>query len=167
MDDGVYERIVMEQKDRLFGYSAMMLRDTAEAQDVAQEALVRLWQNRARVEPEGAHLWLRRTAHNLCIDRIRRRKTRKEVEEEPDTRHDHKPGPGQLAESSELGRLIEENLIEMGETDRAVILMREVQGMAYEEIAQALDMPLGTLKARLHRARHALRARLVRAGVTR
>ena len=69
MDDGVYERIVMEQKDRLFGYSTMMLRDTAEAQDVAQEALVRLWQNRTRVEPEGAHLWLRRTAHTRACSR--------------------------------------------------------------------------------------------------
>jgi RNA polymerase sigma-70 factor (ECF subfamily) len=54
----------------------------------------------------------------------------------------------------------------MAEQDRAVLVMREVQGLPYDEIAKSLDLPLGTLKARLHRARDRLRAKLIRVGVT-
>ncbi len=168
MDHEAFERVVREHKDRIYSYAARMLRGTAEAQDVAQEALVKLWQHRERVEGQTAHFWLRRTAHNLCIDKIRRRKASPEVSTElqeslsPDTRL----GPARLAEAAELGGRIEQELARLPERDRAVLLLREVQGLPYAEIAQILDVPLGTLKARLHRAREQLRTRLIRAGVT-
>jgi RNA polymerase sigma-70 factor (ECF subfamily) len=168
MTNEAFERAVWEYKDRVHAYAALMLRDPAEAQDAAQEALVRLWRNRDRVVPGGAKPWLMRTVHNLCIDRIRKRKVRCEVDggEQVDRRSDDNPGPGRLAESVELGRTIRRALAALPPEDRAVVLMREVQGMSYEEIAGALAVPLGTLKARLHRARDRLRARLVRIGVT-
>ena len=75
------------------------------------------------------------------------------------------PDAAQLTASGELGRAIKKALEGMQPQDRAVIVMREVQGLPYGEIAEALDMPLGTLKARLHRARDRLRAKLSRAGV--
>ena len=75
------------------------------------------------------------------------------------------PGPARLAESSELGAVIQKGLDTLAPLDRAVIVMREVQGLPYDDIAQALGLPLGTLKARLHRARERLRTRLTRAGV--
>lgn len=158
----------MEQKDRVFSYASMVLRDPTEAQDVAQEALVRLWKHRGRVDAPGAHLWLKRTAHNLCIDRLRQRKSRPEVGTEllETASPDPAPGPRQLAEAGELGRQLENALGALKPRDQAVLVLREVQGLPYGEIAQILGMPLGTLKARLHRAREQLRAKLVRAGVT-
>jgi RNA polymerase sigma-70 factor (ECF subfamily) len=62
--------------------------------------------------------------------------------------------------------VLERALGALPERDRAVIVLREVQGLPYNEIAEVLGVPLGTLKARLHRAREQLRAKLVRAGVT-
>lgn len=167
MDSKAYERVVREQKNRLFSYAARMLRHPAEAQDVAQEALVRLWRHRGQVDGQTAGFWLRRTTHNLCIDRLRRRRSSPEVDVElneaisPDDRH----GPDRLAASSELGGLIEEALGKLPAKDRAVLVLREVQGLPYAEIAEILGVPLGTLKARLHRARELLRTRLVRSGV--
>ena len=168
MDSEAYERVVMEQKDRLYGYAAMMLRDPAEAQDVAQETLIRLWQHRSRVEAETSSFWLRRTAHNLCIDKIRRRRSRPEVDSEDleTDSPDLGPDPRQLAQSGELGGLIGQALAKLPEAAREVLVLREVQGLAYDEIARMLDLPLGTLKARLHRAREQLRSRLIRQGVT-
>ncbi len=168
MDKVAYERVVRNEKDRIYSYATRMLRHSAEAQDVAQEALVKLWQHRSRVESDTAGFWLRRTAHNLCIDRIRRRKSRPEVQAEllETITADSRGGPERLAESSELGRLIETALGKLAPRDRAVVLLREVQGLPYAEIAGILEVPLGTLKARLHRARGQLRAKLVRAGVT-
>jgi RNA polymerase sigma-70 factor (ECF subfamily) len=168
MDNVAYERVVRDEKDRVYSYASRMLRHPADAQDVAQEALVKLWQHRSRVEDEGARFWLRRTAHNLCIDRIRRRRTRPEVDTElqENITADSRGGPERLAESSELGRLIETALGALQPRDRAVLILREVQGLPYAEIAGILEVPLGTLKARLHRAREQLRAKLVRAGVS-
>jgi RNA polymerase sigma-70 factor (ECF subfamily) len=169
MDNKAFENAVVTHKDRVHSYAAMMLRDAAEAQDVAQEALVRLWRFRGQVGEQGARPWLMRTAHNLCIDRIRRRKVRAEVEEGEavmERQTDDNPGPWQLAQAGELGRRIAEALRALPSQDRAVVVMREVQGLPYDEIAQALGLPLGTLKARLHRAREKLRNRLSRVGVT-
>ncbi len=168
MDIVAYERVVRDEKDRIYSYATRMLRHPAEAQDIAQEALVKLWQHRSRVEPDGARFWLRRTAHNLCIDRIRRRRSRPEVDTElqETITADSRGGPGRLAESAELGRLIEVALGQLPPRDRAVLVLREVQGLPYAEIAGILEVPLGTLKARLHRAREQLRTKLVRAGVS-
>ena len=169
MDIPGFEQAVMAHKDRVFAYARSMLKDPAEAQDVSQEALVRLWQHRDSVEESGTRPWLMRTAHNLCIDRLRKRKVRGEVDE-GDTvvalQHDHNPGPQQRAESDEIRDTIERVLGALPAMDRAVIVMREIQGLPYEEIASVLQLPLGTLKARLHRARDRLRGRLTRAGVT-
>jgi RNA polymerase sigma-70 factor (ECF subfamily) len=168
MDREAFERVVREQKDRAYAFAARMLHRPAEAQDVAQEAMVRLWQHRERVDGETARFWLRRTVHNLCIDRIRRRRANPEIDGElretisPDLR----AGPGRVAESAELGRLIERALARLPARDRAVLVLREVEGLPYAEIARILEVPLGTLKARLHRAREQLRARLIREGVT-
>lgn len=168
MEHAAFERAALEHKDRVHGYAAMMLRDPEEARDVAQEALVRLWQNWHKVDEPGRRTWLLRTTHNLCIDRLRKRKVRSEVGSPDDVlplQADDAPGPAQLAESDEAGRAITTALGQLSPEDRAVLVMREVQGLAYDEIAGALDVPMGTLKARLHRARERLRARLVRAGV--
>ena len=163
-----FEKAVMVHKDRVHAYAALMLGNAVEAQDVAQEAMIRLWQHRGRVNGQGARPWLMRTAHNLCIDSIRRRKVRSEVDEGDaviERQQGSAPDAAQLTESGELGRAIRKELEEMLPQDRAVIVMREIQGLPYGEIAEALDLPLGTLKARLHRARDRLRVKLSRAGV--
>jgi len=167
MEHDGFEQAAREHKDRIFSYAAMMLRDPEEARDVSQDALVRLWRNWSKVDDRGVRTWLLRTTHNLCIDRIRRRKVRSEVdgEEVIPMQPDEAPGPGQLAESGELGQIIATALGSLSEIDRAVVVMREVQRMPYDEIARTLKVPLGTLKARLHRARERLRGKLDRAGV--
>ena len=164
-----YESVVTMHKDRVHSYAMTILRNPVEAQDAAQEALIRLWENRTSVPVDGARPWLLRTTHNLCIDHIRRRKVRSEIGEGDDyvaSRPDVTPGPQQLAESTDLRRSIDDAIDALSPEDRAVIVMREVQQLPYDEIATALEMPLGTLKARLHRARERLRTKLFRAGVT-
>ena len=170
MQEGAFEAAVMMHKDRVHAYATGMLRDPAEAQDVAQEALFRLWQYRDRVRQDGVRLWLMRTVRNLCIDRIRKRKVRSEVDEGDDVvaiEADGSPGPERMTESGQLGNMIEQALAELSPHDRSVVILREVQGLTYDEIAGILELPLGTLKARLHRARERLRRKLVQAGVTR
>ena len=167
MGDGEYEQVVERHKDRIHSYAAWMLHDLDAAGDVAQEVLVRLWVNRNRVEAGTAGAWLTRATHNLCIDRGRRRRVRPQEDPEvldtmQDTTH---PGPERSAHGGELATAIGQALTTLSARDRSAVLMREVQGMSYNEIAGVLDVPLGTLKAVLHRARERLRTQLIGAGV--
>jgi RNA polymerase sigma-70 factor (ECF subfamily) len=74
-------------------------------------------------------------------------------------------GPHRRTRAAEIAEAIASALRRLGETDRTVILLREVQGLPYGEIARVLDQPLGTVKARLHRARDRMRRELLGAGV--
>lgn len=168
MTSGEFQEMVLEHKDRVYGYALSILRDTEDAKDVAQECLVRLWDHRDRIEPGlGGRKWLLRSAHNLCIDRMRRRASRPEVpsDEESDP-GDGRPDPERLAASTQIADRLERALSSLDDRDRAIVLLREVEGLAYEEIAEVLGLKLGTLKASLHRAREKLRSALVRAEVT-
>ena len=163
-----FQGSVLQLKDRVYSYARHMLRDAEEAQDVAQECFVKRWRNLDRVDPGPACKgWLLRTAHNLCVDRMRRRATRSEIRQDdaPDP-VDARPGPERLAGASQTGKLLEQALLGLSERDRAIVLLREVEGLPYEEIAQTLGMNMGTLKATLHRTRERLRRELIRAEVS-
>ncbi len=164
-----FEAEVIEHKDRVHNYARGILHDAEDAKDVAQECLIRLWRHREQIEPgAGCRSWLLRSAHNLCIDRLRRRSTRLEAVPNDDAADptDGRPGPERLASSAELAGRLERALLELEDRDRAIVLLREVEGLAYEEIAGLLDLRMGTLKATLHRAREKLRQALVTAEVT-
>jgi RNA polymerase sigma-70 factor (ECF subfamily) len=169
MTTSEFEAAVMEHKDRVHNYARGILRDPEDAKDVAQECLIRLWRHREQIEPgAGCRSWLLRSAHNLCIDRLRRRSSRPEAvpdEDAPDLT-DARPGPERLTSSAEVAGRLERALLDLEHRDRAIVLLREVEGLAYEEIAELLDLKMGTLKATLHRAREKLRHALVRAEVT-
>jgi len=156
-------------KDRVYQYARMMLRSEAEAQDVAQEALIRLWGHRETVDFSRVRAWLLRTAKNLCIDLIRKRQVRAEVDDGDAVVNEQRAmghGAWQQVHAGELGQMMSDALSSLKPQDRAVVVLREIQGMPYDEIAETLEIPIGTLKARLHRARERLRTRLVRTGVT-
>jgi RNA polymerase sigma-70 factor (ECF subfamily) len=164
-----YQAAVLEHKDRVYSYARHLLRHAEDAQDVAQECLVRLWHHRDHVEPGAAcRNWLLRSAHNLCVDTIRRRRSRGEVfrDETMPEPPDGRPDAFRRAHACQASAVLSRALMELTDRDRAIVLLREVEGMPYDEIASLLDLNLGTLKATLHRVREKLRAALTRAEVT-
>ena len=168
MDARTYEDIVTEHKDRVYSHASWMLRNREDARDVSQEAMIRLWQHRETVAPEAAKSWMLTTTHRLCLDRLRRRVRWRETTLEPPghERVAHEAGPERLAGAREAAERLGAAIEALGPDDRAVVVLREIEGMGYREIAESLDVPLGTLKARLHRARERLRRSLIGAGVT-
>jgi len=168
MERNEFDGAVRQHKDRVHSHAAWMLHGLDDARDVAQEALLKLWVHRDKVQARTAGPWLLRTTHNLCIDRLRRRRVRPQVDPERlDTMIDcDSPDPSRSAEATELGRMIATALRSLSPRDRSAVLMREVHGMTYEEIATAIDAPLGTIKSVIHRSRERLRRALTVAGVT-
>ena len=146
----------------VFTYARYSLRHTEDAEDVTQEVLVRLWKHRNAIEPGRTRAWVMQVTRNLVIDVSRRRRARTAV---------FTPAPTgfQVAsvaaahstdaetERGELRDVLEQALAGLEEPYRSIVIMREIQGLAYEEIARGLNMPLGTIKGYLHRARRELR----------
>jgi RNA polymerase sigma factor (sigma-70 family) len=164
MDGPSYRQAVLAHKDRLYGYAARFLGRPEDARDVAQEALVRLWEHRHELDGAPPRAWLLRTVHHLCVDRLRRAHI-SEDEVPVELADASTPSPEARACSRQLGAVVASALAALSPRDRSVLLLRDVEGLSYEECAQVLGVPLGTLKAIVHRARERARVRLAAAGV--
>jgi len=168
---GAFEAIVRAHQDRVYSFCARMLSDREDALDAAQEVFLSAWRNLAQFRGEAAlSTWLVRIAANRCLNRIRRRKSLSEHEapwpeisgETDDEIIFQPPGaeadrPDRLAENSEMGEILTEALSRIDPGSRWMVLLSDVEGFSYEEIAALADVPLGTVKSRLHRARMAMR----------
>jgi len=157
-----FRQVVLEHNARVYTYAAWLLRDPEEARDVAQEAFLRLWQHREQVSKVAARAWLLTTAFRLCRDRMRlvsngRLKRGMDL---GSLLTDGGPSPPERLMSNDLRHQIGNALVELPMRERGVLLLREGQGLSYEELARVMDMPLGSVKTLLHRARRRLREAL-------
>jgi RNA polymerase sigma-70 factor (ECF subfamily) len=168
-----FEKLVARYQNKLIGYSARMLGDQDEAEDVAQEVFIKAYRSLDSFRGDAQFsTWIYRIATNLCIDRIRARKRRPQQAyslDEPMDKDEEKGGreiadlsaePTREVERDELRRRVREVMNEMPEKMRTILIMCDMQGMAYDEIAKVLDCPIGTVKSRLFHARADLGRRL-------
>jgi RNA polymerase sigma factor (sigma-70 family) len=161
-----FEAAVTRHQRQVFTYACYLLGNREEAEDVAQEVLIRLWRNRRLLGSERLGGWLLRVTRNACYDRLRLRKRSAHlfvVEDGAPAPSDPPtpgPGPEELAASAQLGRRLRAALDAVGEPFKSVIILREIQGMSYREIAEVLELPLSTVRVALHRGRRRLRERL-------
>lgn len=164
----------------VYAVAYRMAGNEADARDLSQEAFVRVWKALRRIEPDAAlEGWLYRIVTNLYIDSLRRRpKTRVQSLDEPVATREgqmarEQPDPSADVEGVVLDKMVDRRvqaaLLGLREDLRMVVVLADVEGYPYEEIAEMMGVPMGTVKSRLHRARRALRDRLapVRAEVRR
>jgi len=140
-----------------------MLGSRAEAEDVAQEAFLRAYRSVAEFRGDAKlSTWLYAITSRLCLNRLdsaERRRTRHGddlLESVADERLDP---PGTL-EERERRTALHRAIAELSDERRVVVVLADLEGLAYEEIAEALSLPVGTVRSRLHRARMELRERL-------
>jgi RNA polymerase sigma-70 factor (ECF subfamily) len=144
--------------DRVFSLALRLLGDRDEAADVTQDVLVRLWQHARELPDERRTAWTLRVTRNACLDAIRARRVRAAValDDAPEPAG-HDPSPTDEAEAADLRPHLNAALDSLGEPFKSIVVLREVEGYAYNEIADALELPLTTVKVYLHRARQRLR----------
>ena len=166
-DLSAFDVLVDRYQVRVFGFARRMIGDAQEAEDVAQEVFVRAFRNIRRYDGRASVAgWLFTIATNLCIDR-RRRSSRRvaEVPLEPDTDTKHRlvarsGNPQEEAVAKQMQEAIHTALGTLSDRLRPVLLLHDVEGMSYEEIANALNIPVGTVKSRLFLARERLQSAL-------
>ena len=158
-----FRDLAREYAGVVFTSARYALRHTEDAEDVTQEVLVRLWKHRDSIEPEKTKAWVMHVARNLVIDVSRRQRARTEVfaiTVPGDVRVASVPAADTAdahTDQRELREVLERAIAELDEPYRSIVIMREIQGLTYEEIAGGLNMPLGTIKVYLHRGRRRLR----------
>lgn len=157
IDEREFIGIVEDLYGSIYRMALSVLGDEGEACDVTQESFERLWRERRRVEAKAAAAWLRRTALNLCFDVLRRR-SRESVSEEGEPEPiDPRPDPLEGSLREERVRLLREALGRLPIRYRVAVVLKDIEGLSYEEMSELLGRPVNTLKSDVFRGRRMLR----------
>lgn len=169
-DQNAYGEVVELYKDKVFQLCYRMLGNRHDAEDIAQEAFIRAYININSFNlNKKFSSWIYRIATNLCIDRMRKKKPDYFLDAEvPGTEGltmysqvaSKSPLPETELESMELQETVQAEIIKLPEKYRSVIVLKYMEELSLNEISEILDLPLGTVKTRIHRGREALRQQL-------
>ena len=131
------------------------------AEDAAQETFIQAWLRLSSYRPQSSlRNWLYRIAVNTAIDILRKEKRILPSAVDDLNLTDSEPGPEAMVASSEQTELVQSAVLSLPDASRAVLVLREFQGLSYQEIAESLEIPVGTVMSRLNYARKLLREKL-------
>ncbi len=168
---GAFDALVHSYQDRVFNLCLRMLGSREESEDLTQEIFLAVHRNLPRFRGEARlSTWIYRIARNRCLNRLRRARRRRLDGRRPLEAVEE----GRLAEASgrsptrpdehfdgqELEAVLRRGLLELPERQRLLVILRDVEGLSYEEIVEICGLPAGTVKSRLHRARAVLAERV-------
>lgn len=161
-DEAAFGELVQKYQKRVYALTVRMCPTPELAEEAAQEAFLSAWQGLPFFRGDAAFsTWLYRLASNACVDLLRKERRHQGTSLDDDTAGaeipDTKPTPEEAAETKELRAQIEAGLRQLSPEHRAVLILREIQQLNYEEIADALSLDLGTVKSRISRGRRQLR----------
>jgi len=160
-----FGQLVERYQDRLIHAISRYLGSVEEAHDVAQDAFVQAYTRLASFRGEAAfYTWLYRIAFNLAMTRVRRRRPMQSLDQAKDRLGNEPIDVGATAETGilreEQARVVHMALGQLDEEFRQVLVLRELEGCTYDQISQILEVPVGTVRSRLYRARIQLRDHL-------
>lgn len=165
-----FEGLVQQHKNRIYGYICRLTNDSPDAEDITQEVFIRAYQSMHAFRHDAAlDTWLYRIATNLVIDRFRRGKRAPQTvpvgSEEDDAIHDlpstsRESDPQATVQLTELQGQVQRAIQSLPTKLRAVVVLHDMEGLSYEEVAQTVGCPVGTVKSRLFNARLLLRRKL-------
>ncbi|MDH5207234.1 MAG: RNA polymerase sigma factor RpoE [Burkholderiaceae bacterium] len=166
-DKGAFDLLVSKYQRKIFRLLSRLVRDSAEVEDVAQEAFIKAYRALPNFRGESAfYTWLYRiainTAKNYLVSQGRRVPTTTEADiEEAETFDDGERlrdlnTPESMLRTKQVGEAVNRAIDRLPEDLRTAIVLREIEGLSYEEIAESMNCPIGTVRSRIFRAREAI-----------
>ena len=164
-DREAFTQLIVQYQVPLYNMALRMVGGPDDAADIAQESFLRAWEKIRTLRDAPFKSWLFQIAANLCYDHFRRGRRYGVMPQEDQTGNVvglgiTTPDPQERAEASERNKLVRESIEALEHDMRIAIILRDVNGMAYNEIAGVLRVPLGTVKSRIARARAQVQERL-------
>ena len=162
-DEAAFEELIRQYEKKVYTLCFRMCGNSEDAEEAAQDAFLALWRGIDRFRQESSlSTWIYRLATNACIDMLRRRKKQSgsvslDDEELFVDAVDTSPQPQETVEHRETQKLLQEGLSALPEEYRKVLILREIEGLSYTEIAESASIELGTVKSRISRGRSLLR----------
>lgn len=154
--------ILNPYKDKMFRYALSIMGSRFEAEDVVQEAMIKLWKGKDRLATiDNKEAWVITVVRNLCIDKVRSRK-KKQTNDIDEYFHisDNSPGPDVKLEQSDALKKVTEIMNTLPDTQKEIITLRDIEGYTYQEIADIMGLKVDQVKVYLFRARKVLRDKL-------
>jgi RNA polymerase sigma-70 factor, ECF subfamily len=146
-----FEELVRRHRLATFRVALRMLGDESDAEDATQDAFVQAWRNLGGFRADAAFsTWMYRIVTNRCLNMLR---ARRRTEQLPDDREAPASRPDRIAEARWQVEDLKLAILRLTPEQRGPLVLRELQGCTYEEIAEALDLSISAVKSRLHRAR--------------
>ena len=174
-DHEAFGVLVVRYQERVYRLALRVLRDEEQARDAAQDAFLKAYEALRRFEGRSSfYTWMYRLVYNLCLDMRRRDRSKQHVKwedghAEAASSFESPPSAGtqpeEALERAELRRNLASAIDVLPEDARQTLLLREVDGMSYAEIAETMGIPKGTVMSRLHNARRRVQQVLLEAGV--
>ncbi|MCP3960954.1 MAG: RNA polymerase sigma factor [bacterium] len=159
-DPRAWDEIIERYGERIFNLAYKFSGNQPEAEDLTQDIFLKLYRNLDRYRGDVPLMaWALRLSRNLCIDHYRHHRTRRSAETVSEEVLEHLPSgddPQRHSQRRERRRLVHQVLAEMSENLASVLMLRDLQGLTYEEIAGFFEVPVGTIKSRLNRGRREL-----------
>ena len=157
-DEAAFRLLVEKYTSVAYRTAYGFVRDEHLARDLSQEAFVRVFRSLSSYDPKRPFAtWLRRITVNVAIDELRRRRRRPESALEPDLATSDAPDPSRAAELGEQKEAVWEVLDQLPEKYRAVMVLKEIEQLSTEEVAEIIGRPAVSVRWRLHRARNLFR----------
>lgn len=151
-------------RHRIYGYALRLLRDEQEAADVTQDVLIRLWRHGDGIAPERRAAWVMRVTRNASLDALRARQSRTRYivshDDIDQSILSNGHSPVAATESADFRALLDRAIDDLEEPYRSIVVLREIEELPYQDIADVMDLPLNTVKVYLHRGRRRLREAL-------
>ena len=158
-DRRAFGELVRRHREGVVNVVYRMCGETNLAEDAAQEAFIRAWQHLPGYQPRSPFRnWVYRIATNVALDALRRERETVDVDTLSLAASDE--GPETTLEGKERGERVRQAVLALPPASRAVLVLREYEGLSYREIADTLDIPIGTVMSRLNYARNRLRESL-------
>jgi RNA polymerase sigma-70 factor (ECF subfamily) len=157
-DREAFTQLIVQYQVPLYNMALRMVGGPDDAADIVQEAFLRAWEKIRTLRDAPFKSWLFQIAANLCYDHFRRGRRYGTMPEEEQSAKIiglglPAPDPQERAEANERNRLVRESIARLEHDMRIAIILRDINGLSYDEIATALRVPLGTVKSRIARAR--------------
>ena len=167
-DVAAFEALILQHEKFIYNIAWRIMGNAEDAKDISQDAIIKIYRNLASVTDTGhMRAWIARIVHNTCMDELRRRKGKIALSYDVmldlgdgELEHqiaDSAAGPDEMLLRKEIGQQILQGLNQLSDDHRSLVVLRDVQGLSYEEIAEITGKPLGTVKSRISRGRNNLK----------